>query len=293
MVAQRVRAAKSRGRLVRASSQAIGCYDTFVRAPHRAAVSQALRGEPAAFGEVRHYKRPPDGQARSLETRSSLMPTRPSTRERIVNGSLALFNQRGERSVTTNHIAAHLDISPGNLYYHFPNKQAIVAILFEQYEVTLDDFLRAPEGRSATLDDHRSYLEALLAAMWNYRFLQRDLEHLLDSDPDLAARYRAFSVRCLAHAQAIYRAFVAAGILRMDPVQIESLTLNAWIVVSSWVRFLSTTQGDSADLGEEAFKRGVYQLLVLEQGFVTEPFSAAFQQLCETFYVPLNPTPAT
>ncbi|KAB0572105.1 TetR/AcrR family transcriptional regulator, partial [Helicobacter pullorum NCTC 12824] len=53
------------------------------------------------------------------------MAPRVKTSERIVQTSLELFNQQGERSVSTNHIAAHMEISPGNLYYHFPNKQAI------------------------------------------------------------------------------------------------------------------------------------------------------------------------
>ena len=122
----------------------------------------------------------------------------------------------------------------------------------------VDSFLRPPQGRTATVEDKRFYLKALLAAMWNYRFLHRDLEHLLDSDPELAARYRRFSQRCLQQGQAIYRGFVEAGILAMDAAQIESLTINAWIVLTSWVRFLSTTREHSAHLGEEAFKRGVY-----------------------------------
>ncbi|CAI8804128.1 TetR/AcrR family transcriptional regulator [Pseudomonas sp. BJa3] len=216
------------------------------------------------------------------------MAPRMKTRERIVQSSLELFNQQGERCVSTNHIAAHMEISPGNLYYHFPNKQAIIAVLFNQYEELVDSFLRPPQGRSATVEDKRFYLKALLAAMWNYRFLHRDLEHLLDSDPELAARYRRFSQRCLQQGQAIYRGFVEAGILNMDAAQLESLTINAWIVLTSWVRFLSTTREHSAHLGEEAFKRGVYQVVVLELGYVTPAARAAVQALCAEFHVPFN-----
>ncbi len=208
------------------------------------------------------------------------------TSERIVQNSLELFNQQGERSVSTNHIAAHMDMSPGNLYYHFPNKQAIIAVLFSEYENLVDSFLRPPQGRAATVEDKRFYLQELLAAMWRYRFLHRDLEHLLDSDPDLAARYRRFSQRSLIHGTAIYEGFVAAGILKMDRVQIESLTLNAWIILTSWVRFLCTTRENFSHLSEQAIKRGVYQVLVLEAGFVTDQAREEVDALFKEYYVP-------
>jgi len=216
------------------------------------------------------------------------MAARPKTRERIVQHSLELFNQHGERSVSTNHIAAHMEISPGNLYYHFANKQEIISVLFDQYQAQLDGFLRPPAGRLATVEDKRFYLRAVLAAMWSYRFLHRDLEHLLDSDPGLAERYRLFSQRCLVQGQLIYKGFVEAGILQMDAMQVEAITLNAWIILSSWMRFLCTTRESTLHLTEEALKRGVYQVLVLELGFVTSPFREAVDELCEEFHVPLN-----
>jgi AcrR family transcriptional regulator len=180
-----------------------------------------------------------------------------------------------------------MEISPGNLYYHFPNKQAIISVLFSEYEALVDSFLRPPQGRAATVEDKRFYLKELLSAMWGYRFLHRDLEHLLDSDPELAARYRRFSQRCVIQGAAIYEGFVAAGILKMDRVQIESLTLNAWIILTSWVRFLCTTRENSNHLSEQAVKRGVYQVLVLEAGFVTDESRDAVNALFDEFYVPL------
>ncbi|GLZ23969.1 TetR family transcriptional regulator [Stutzerimonas stutzeri] len=216
------------------------------------------------------------------------MAPKNKTRERIVEASLDLFNSQGERSVTTNHIAAHLGISPGNLYYHFRNKQAIVAELFAQYEDRVVAFLRLPEGRALTLADKTFYLEALLAAMWHYRFLHRDLEHLLESDSALAERYRTFAQRCLRAAEDIYRGFVVVGILAMDDRQIEALALNSWIILTSWARFLCSVRDTPGDVSEELMRRGVYQILALESGYVTEQAHSAVQELLQRLYVPIH-----
>ena len=74
----------------------------------------------------------------------------------------------------------------------------------------------------------------------------------------------------------------------MDQVQIESLTLNAWIILTSWVRFLCTTRENTAHLNEDAIRRGVYQVLVLEMAYVTPQAHDAVHTLCAEFYVPLN-----
>ena len=216
------------------------------------------------------------------------MPAPLKTRERIIQASLELFNAQGERSVTTNHIAAHLGISPGNLYYHFRNKQAIIAELFAVYESQVDTFLRRPSGRVLTVADKTFYLEALLAAMWHYRFLHRDLGHLLESDTELAARYRQFAQRCLVQAQDIYRGFVEAGILLMDAAQIEALALNSWIIMTSWVRFLGTSRGSSDDLSQDMLRRGIYQVLALEGGYIAPSAREAVEALYAKLHVPLE-----
>ena len=216
------------------------------------------------------------------------MAPRIKTRERIIQGSLELFNAQGERSVTTNHIAAHLGISPGNLYYYFRNKQAIIAELFALYEGQVEQFLRRPEGRALTVDDKTFYLEALLAAMWHYRFLHRDLEHLLEADAELAQRYRLFAQRCMVQASGVYQGFVEAGILLMDPPQVEALTLNSWIIMTSWVRFLCTTFGSHGDLSQDMLRRGIYQVLTLEGGYASAAARPAIEALQRRLFVPLD-----
>ena len=80
------------------------------------------------------------------------------TKDRILLTSLKLFNEQGERNVSTNHIAAYLNISPGNLYYHFRNKNEIVYQLFLQYQAEVQSFMTLPQDGDITYEDKVHYL---------------------------------------------------------------------------------------------------------------------------------------
>ncbi|HBS42846.1 MAG TPA: TetR family transcriptional regulator, partial [Oceanospirillales bacterium] len=88
------------------------------------------------------------------------------TRDRILQTSLDLFNDQGERAVTTNHIAAAMNISTGNLYYHFRNKREIISELFRAYENRVRGVLNLPEERSAQITDMQFYLTEIFRGLW-------------------------------------------------------------------------------------------------------------------------------
>ena len=55
------------------------------------------------------------------------------TAERILITATRLFNDLGERNVTASDIALELDISPGNLYYHYKGKDSILSAIFSRF----------------------------------------------------------------------------------------------------------------------------------------------------------------
>ena len=55
-----------------------------------------------------------------------------SNKLKILQTSLDLFNEKDLKSITTNLIAKKAGVSPGNLYYHFKDKEEIVRTLFLQ-----------------------------------------------------------------------------------------------------------------------------------------------------------------
>lgn len=203
------------------------------------------------------------------------------TRERILQASLQLFNEQGERQVSTNHIAAHLGISPGNLYYHFRNKPQIVAELFARYRNQLISLLDLPSGRALGTEDKRRYLEGLFSGLWQYRFLHRDLESLLEADLQLAAEYRGFAHDCIDSGRHIYQALVDAGILRAGEADPQALAVNSWLLLTGWLKFVSSVlvEDSSAPLQPEHMRQGIYQVLVQERGLVSEAARDAYEAM--------------
>ena len=122
------------------------------------------------------------------------MPPKPPrrTRERILETALAMFNQFGEPTVATTSIAFEMGISPGNLYYHYHSKEAIVADLFAAFRREIETTLAAPEQRLPNAEDFWLFLHLVFEAIWKYRFIYRDIN-------DLVARYHGIEVAVPPH----------------------------------------------------------------------------------------------
>ncbi|WP_024302889.1 TetR/AcrR family transcriptional regulator [Pseudogulbenkiania sp. MAI-1] len=201
------------------------------------------------------------------------------TYDRIVAESLTLFNEQGERSISTNHIAAHLGISPGNLYYHFRNKEEIVHQIFLQYRRFMTERLAVPSERELTVDDLVNYLDTAFQAMWRFRFMFYDLPGLLARNPLLQNEYHQFVNSELKNILGNhFRAFIQLGLLKMDDDDIESITINIWLVVKFWFAFEQTAH-PKAVITEAAGRRGVKQVLTLLKPYVQPPFIPAFAEL--------------
>ncbi len=109
-----------------------------------------------------------------------------ATKEKILAAALKLFNEKNTQAATTNHIAAALGMSPGNLHYHFKNREAIV---FALYERMLSKSVLARSSLPATITQVHEHQLYLAQVYWTYRFFNRELLFLLSRDPELKTRY--------------------------------------------------------------------------------------------------------
>lgn len=207
------------------------------------------------------------------------------TKERILQLSLQLFNERGERSVTTNHIAAELGMSPGNLYYHFRNKSEIIKELMQQYQQQTLEMLALPTDRAVNASDKIHYFQVLSRQLWAYRFLHRDVYHLIENNEDFRKMYPHFAGKVMQQGQKIYKAFVNSGLMEMTDSEIEALIINLWIVLTNWTNFLymSGHVTDSNHLEEKWIWQALRQMVFLEGAYLRGESRMTYERLLESF----------
>jgi AcrR family transcriptional regulator len=109
------------------------------------------------------------------------------TKDKILETALELFNTSNTQAATTNHIAAAMGISPGNLHYHYKNREEIIFSLYERmFDELFPDTSYIPQTLQELNDQHKKF--ALIS--WKYRFFYRELLFLLSRDERLKERFK-------------------------------------------------------------------------------------------------------
>jgi AcrR family transcriptional regulator len=180
------------------------------------------------------------------------------TRERILATGLALFNARGESNVTTGNIADELNISPGNLYYHFRNKDQVVERLFERFQERISLAPPAPTAGPEAIEDLWLYLHLMFEAIWDYRFLYRNLDDIVGRNRRLRDRFNRIVDAKTEAVAALCEQLAKAGLMRANPAEIRALADNVLVVATYWFNFRAIRAGregaDEKDPGSGAFQ---------------------------------------
>lgn len=204
------------------------------------------------------------------------------TRQRILDVTLALYNEQGEPNVSTSLIAAELGISAGNLHYHFRKKDELSAALLEQFVAELHALLPPAGWRADNVEDVWFLLHLILEALWRYRFLFRDLSGIMARDRRAGARLATVFERSVQAARGICLGLAERDQLVATGVEIDALSHNIAVVALYWLSFESARHPRRAGSGA-GMARGVYQVLMLVAPFLQPDGRLHLERLAQEY----------
>lgn len=170
-------------------------------------------------------------------------PKKPSTKERIKAAAITLFNENDTLSINTNHIAKAAGISPGNLYYHYANKEEIIREIYQEMSKTFESFksfetILTSDNPLQVMDEAFDRYGELF---WEYRFLMRDAPVLMALDDELKKAFTVNQEKRIAQIAGLINYLISEEILENIPK--EEIAMRSrlhWFISAYWQIFVST-----------------------------------------------------
>jgi len=163
----------------------------------------------------------------------------------ILKSALKLFNETNTQSSTTNHIAKEMGISPGNLHYHYKNREEIVLYLYKQMR---EKMTLSIEELPKTIQELNEHQKVLMKVQWEYRFFFKEILFLFSRDKELERIYIEDNIAHRSRIKISLGMFMSSGELNIKDE--ETLDYLVDSVLMSWQFYISYLQtlGKGLDL---------------------------------------------
>jgi AcrR family transcriptional regulator len=189
------------------------------------------------------------------------------TRDKILQTALALFNESGEAGASLAQIAAELDISEGNLWYHFRTKRDLIAALFDELEQTIEHHQSRQPADPCNIVTYSDYPRQCFRTMWAFRFLYR-ARFDPTKERELAERRLAVTARIHHHIERLLGEMVRHKLLDATPSEISELAAANFIITRYWLDYLQERYG-LVQISEADLQSGVRQISALYRPYLS------------------------
>lgn len=204
------------------------------------------------------------------------------TKDKIIEASIELFNKNGERNVTTNHIAAHLNISPGNLYYHFRNKEDIISSIFKLYAVHMETHFEPVQETSNMMGKLKQYMDDIFELMGRFSFFYDNLPVILSRNPELKKDYLIVQEKVLAKVVSLVRGLQQAEVIDIEEEDVTDFAHNIKLTVTFWISYCKT-QSEDPTIEKEQLYKGVMRVLLLFKPHFNPEYLYAYKELSQHY----------
>lgn len=188
------------------------------------------------------------------------------TKEKILLTSMDLFNRSGVMAVTTNHIAKAMEISPGNLYFHYDNKEEIIVELFKRMCKETYIVWRPARTKVASV---LQLIDENFEIYWRYRFFHREMYALRRKDEVLAKMWREHIQKMMKLLIILYRHWVKIGKMNAikDVSEMQYVAESLLAMATTFLQFFESAEKQVG--GKKSLDRGRHHIARLLLPYAT------------------------
>jgi len=160
-----------------------------------------------------------------------------STRDKILDNSLYLFNNKGVNSTSIRDIAARMGISDGNLRYHFRTRDELIEALFDRLADQIGQDLANSSKQDLNMKIMYDLLLGLMNSFYAYRFLLKDLNSIIQTHPKTKKKFHKITAERLMLVNGMIREYMSLGYMKAEPYpgHYDQLVENILIVSHFWI----------------------------------------------------------
>ena len=159
---------------------------------------------------------------------------RVSTREKIVNKALEMFNAKGVEYVGLRELAASLNMRVSNITYYFPTKDNLVNQLSLDLNKLNSEFL--VHDKSITMQSFLTMLRNVFRNQLKYRCMLLSIVHLMEQNKEMSVRHKKTQKDRNAMLRSNINSLTESGYLKVyDETETDFLVSTIALIARFWI----------------------------------------------------------
>lgn len=183
---------------------------------------------------------------------------------KILDTARRLFNEKGFSQISLRMLADELDISPGNLTYHYKKKDDIVMALYEEFVATTNEsFSKVEAARDDLLERIMDTTWLFYKVSWEYRFFMVEWVYFMQQYAVMREHFTALMNTRREQFRISFENMRSQQMMQPEMVEgyDEDLIDTIFLIGNFWIsQELSLCNNKT---GEEAINKGVKSMINL------------------------------
>jgi AcrR family transcriptional regulator len=201
------------------------------------------------------------------------------TVERILIAALNLLNDQGVARVSTNAIADAADLSVGNLYYHFKNKDEILLALFKDFQSAVAPLL-IQENEIQSMEQWAHWWHDWFDHVQCFQFLFHDQSYLFHSNEHIRFHYDQLVNKVEKQQLSLFGQLKRQGTLVATEQDLDRIAREVTFIAVFWQDFYELGR-PKPHRSNSAFKSALGQIMGLLLPYMKAVDQLQMEQLIE------------